>query len=175
MSAPALATPAKSSSLADPSKTPPCSKAPSSPMAPPTPMSACLRMSPSTPPSSACAIRQPTAPPPHSFMPALPHNFVISRKGFPLIELMVAVALVLLLILGINEVFRLTSDTMSAGQRLSTAVRDQRSVRRTFENDFNNVAADAPFMIIRNQAVPAFHSPADKATNAGLVDGSGNP
>ncbi len=89
------------------------------------------------------------------------HRFQSSRRdarGFTLVELMVAVALVLVLIIGINEVFRVTSDTIGVGQSLSSALRDQRAVRTTFESDFGNVAQDAPALVIRNQAVAAFRS-----------------
>lgn len=85
----------------------------------------------------------------------------ISRRrpsGFTLVELMVAVALVLLIIVGVNEVFRLTSDTVGAGQSLSGALRDQRATRTTLEEDFAHVAPDGPALIIRNQAVAAFRS-----------------
>ncbi|MFN4243823.1 MAG: type II secretion system protein J [Tepidisphaerales bacterium] len=79
-------------------------------------------------------------------------------RGFTLVELMVAVALVLLIIVGVNEVFRLTSDTVGAGQSLSGALRDQRATRTTLEEDFAHIAPDAPALIIRNQAVAAFRS-----------------
>lgn len=81
-----------------------------------------------------------------------------SPSGFTLVELMISVAMVLLIIVGINEVFRLTSDTVGAGQSLSTALRDQRAVRTTLDQDFSNIAPDSPALIIRNQAVAAFRS-----------------
>lgn len=97
-------------------------------------------------------------------MPMTPRQLLLNPparwtpRGFTLVELMVAVALVLLIIVGVNEVFRLTSDTVGAGQSLSTALRDQRAVRTTLEDDFAHIAPDAPALIIRNQAVAAFRT-----------------
>lgn len=90
--------------------------------------------------------------------------------AFTLLELMIALALVLVLLLGVNEVFRLTSQTISAGQALSQATRDQGAAQQQFASDMGAVAADAPFLIITNRAVGAFRSAEDKATNAGLLD-----
>lgn len=85
-----------------------------------------------------------------------------SQRGFTLVELMISVALVLVLILGINEVFRLTSDTIGAGQALSNSLRDQRAARTVLEDDFANAAPDSPVFIITNQAVSAFRDRADE-------------
>jgi type II secretory pathway pseudopilin PulG len=84
--------------------------------------------------------------------------------GFTLVELMISILLVLLLILGINEVFRLTSQTISAGQAVSTALRDQRAARQVFDADLSNAAPDAPYFIIRNQVVSTFRSRDDELT-----------
>lgn len=95
------------------------------------------------------------------------------RRAFTLVELMVAVALVLVLIIGVNEVFRLTSNTINVGQSLSNATRDQRAVKTTLEEDFKAMAPDGPCLIITNKAVAAFRSREDELAQASLVDGAG--
>ena len=51
------------------------------------------------------------------------------RRAFTLIEVMISIALVLILVLGINQVFKLTSDTVGAGQALASKARDYRAGR----------------------------------------------
>lgn len=101
---------------------------------------------------------------------SLSRRLRVKQRAFTLVELMVAVALVLLLILGINEVFRLTSQTVGAGQSLSTALRDQRAVRSILSEDFNNVAPDAPAFIITNQAITAFRDSQDRLASVDPTD-----
>ena len=57
--------------------------------------------------------------------------------AFTLIELMVSIAIVLILVLGIHQVFKLTSDTVGAGQGLGSKARDFRAVQSTFYNDLS--------------------------------------
>lgn len=86
-----------------------------------------------------------------------------SRRGFTLIELMVSMALVLILILGVNAVFRLTSDTVNAGMALSAADRDNRAVQPVLYNDMQTAVLEgAPFFIIRSERVAAFRNRADE-------------
>ncbi len=44
-------------------------------------------------------------------------------RAFTLVELMISIALVLLLVIGINQVFSLTSKTVGAGQGVHSAAR----------------------------------------------------
>jgi prepilin-type N-terminal cleavage/methylation domain-containing protein len=91
------------------------------------------------------------------------------RAGFSLLELMVSIALVLLLILGINQVFGLSSRTVGAGQALSEANRDARNAQSIFFEDARGVASalpDAPCLIIRSQGVYAFRNKADLEADA---------
>lgn len=46
---------------------------------------------------------------------------VRGRGGFTLTELMISIALVLLILVGVNLIFRTTADTISAGQALNEA------------------------------------------------------
>jgi prepilin-type N-terminal cleavage/methylation domain-containing protein len=83
--------------------------------------------------------------------------------GFTLIELMVSIALVLILILGINQVFKIASDTVNGGTAISAAAREDRAIQGTMYPDFQNVVlADAPYFIIRSRLQPAFRNKADE-------------
>src|SRR3954449_12031629 len=91
-----------------------------------------------------------------------PDNFT-TRRGFTLIELMVSIALVLILILGINQVFRIASDTINAGQALSGADRENRSVQSVLSNDMlSMVTTGGPCLIIRSQQQYAFRTRQDE-------------
>lgn len=95
----------------------------------------------------------------------------LHRPGFTLIELMVSIALVLILILGINQVFKIASDTVNAGQALSAADRENRGIQGTMYPDMQNmVLTNAPFFIIRSRIQPAFRNAADAQ-----ADRDGNP
>jgi type II secretory pathway pseudopilin PulG len=90
-------------------------------------------------------------------------------RGISLLELMVSIALVLILILGINEVFGLSSRTVGAGQALSDAHRDARNAQATLFDDARGAAAalpDAPFLLIRSQGVYAFRDKPDLDADA---------
>ncbi len=70
------------------------------------------------------------------------------HRGFTLIELMISIALVLILLLGINTVFSVSSDAIGAGQQLSTMQRDIQAAQATLQEDFRNAVKDAPLFII---------------------------
>ncbi len=80
----------------------------------------------------------------------------LARRAFTLAELMISVAIALLLIIAINEIFRRTTQVISAGQSIGTAVRDQRAVRQVMQSDFDAIVVEgAPFLSLRMQSVPA--------------------
>src|SRR5688500_5871632 len=81
--------------------------------------------------------------------------------GFTLAELMISIALVLLLMLGINRVFQVTGEAVGTNAALSTAVRDGRAAQAVFSADFNAFALDSPAIIIRSERVSAFRNKAD--------------
>ncbi|MDB5174359.1 MAG: hypothetical protein JWN51_3132 [Phycisphaerales bacterium] len=99
--------------------------------------------------------------------------------GFTLIELLVSIAIALLLILGVNEVFRISSETAGQGQALSTINRDNRAIQNTLTEDFRNLdpvssdatpTADGPCFIIDSRVVAAFRNARDKAGAADPSD-----
>ena len=69
------------------------------------------------------------------------------RRGFTLVELMISIALVLVLVLGVSQVFRISSETLSAGQTISSMNRDIMGAKDVLKHDFDNVVKDGPFII----------------------------
>jgi len=101
---------------------------------------------------------------------------IVSRSAFTLIELMIAVALMLIMMISINQIFRTTGETVGAGNALSTIMRDRRAAFSAMADDFNSVTADGPCFIIRSSVVPAFLDANDKNSDtdwptAGRVTG----
>jgi prepilin-type N-terminal cleavage/methylation domain-containing protein len=89
-----------------------------------------------------------------------------SRRAFTLIELMVSLALVLVLILGVNAIFKMASDTVNAGQALAGANRDNRAVQSMIYHDLETaVLDDGPALLIRSERIPAFRNKADEAAD----------
>lgn len=78
------------------------------------------------------------------------------RRGFTLTELMIAIALVLLLMVGVTKVFQLTSDTIGAGMAISSITRDQRAAQNVFERDFEGLANNHPALAIWGQQTPGY-------------------
>ena len=60
---------------------------------------------------------------------AAPARRVAPVRGFTLIEVMISIFLVLLLIVGINQAFKVVSQTVGAGQSLSSKSRDSFTVQ----------------------------------------------
>lgn len=111
--------------------------------------------------------------------PVLPrgaaHASIANRKSkfgnaFTLVELIISIALVLIVMLGVNFVFRMTGDTIGSGQVLNDQVRNNRGAQAVMFDDFGKVMRDGPALIIRSRAVPAFRNQADQNG-----DGDGNP
>ncbi len=76
------------------------------------------------------------------------NNLRPARGGFTLVELMISIALVLILILGVNQVFKMSAQTVGAGQTLSDAGRDIRAAQAVMNSDFRSWAGDSPAMVI---------------------------
>ena len=72
-------------------------------------------------------------------------------RAFTLIELMVSIALVVILILGVNQVFKMSSDTIGAGQTYSAIMRDNRAAQAVMEQDARQWVKDAPIFVIANR------------------------
>jgi type II secretory pathway pseudopilin PulG len=85
--------------------------------------------------------------------------------GFTLVELMLSIAMVVLLLIGINQVFQYTTQAISVGQTISAAVRDSRAAQTAFSQDLGSAASDGPFLIIHSSQVYAFRNRADMAAD----------
>lgn len=98
--------------------------------------------------------------------PMAANNLRSARRGFTLTEMVISVALVLMLIYGINRVFEITGKTVGTGQALASANRDVRAARHVLESDFAGILADeAPFMTLRSSRVTAFRNREDMETD----------
>jgi prepilin-type N-terminal cleavage/methylation domain-containing protein len=98
--------------------------------------------------------------------PIRPHR---RPTGFTLVELMVSVALVLVLILGVTQVFSLTQKTISATSGLGDAIRSNKAVQQTMVSDLKNAALPGtgmgrggPFFVIVSERIAAFKSREDQ-------------
>src|SRR5205807_2320073 len=78
--------------------------------------------------------------------------------AFTLVELMVSIALVLLLVLGINAVFNLSAKTVGTGQAVSEAQRQLRNAEQTWQADFSSFVGpnDLPLLFMQMMNQPAF-------------------
>ena len=91
------------------------------------------------------------------------------RGGFTFVELMISIALVIVLMLGVNQIFSFTSRAVGAGEAVNTAIRDSRAMGESFAADFaamvpnGNGPTDAAFMVIRSGNAYAWRDAADQA------------
>jgi type II secretory pathway pseudopilin PulG len=94
------------------------------------------------------------------------------RSAFTLVEVMISVALVLFLIIGVNQVFKMTADTVGAGQRMSANVRDNRAAQGVLFNDLNNaVTQSPPIFWIASSRTSAFRNRADRESAKAFATG----
>lgn len=94
-----------------------------------------------------------------------------SVRGFTLIELLIALAAVSILVLGVAQVFSLTSQTVASGRRLSNVQSTAAALERQLRADFAAMTRDG-FMAIRHA-----YSTDDRLSpfNVRLVPGDENP
>jgi type II secretory pathway pseudopilin PulG len=94
--------------------------------------------------------------------------------AFTLIELLISIALALVLILGVNAIFKYTTQAVGQGQAVNAATRDSRSAQTVFNNDFTALVPngtgqnDAACIIIRSSAISAFRDRADELSDKGV-------
>jgi hypothetical protein len=81
---------------------------------------------------------------------------------------MISLALALLLILGVNMVFRATSDTIGTGFALSAVTRNHRAAQNTIARDFDAAVplSEMPMMIIQSEQRFAFRNRQDEEADA---------
>jgi prepilin-type N-terminal cleavage/methylation domain-containing protein len=94
--------------------------------------------------------------------------------GFTLIELMISIALVLVLILGVNQVFQYTTQAVGAGEAINSAIRGSRAAEATFAGDLGNMVSpgsgptDSASLIIASMQAYAYRNKADMAAEGDL-------
>lgn len=79
--------------------------------------------------------------------------------AFTLVELMISLFMVVLLMVGINMVFKLSSDTVGMGQAAIGMSRDNRSVQSIMQDDASKWLKDAPAFVIVNELVKDQNNP----------------
>jgi prepilin-type N-terminal cleavage/methylation domain-containing protein len=62
-----------------------------------------------------------------------------SRRGFTIVELMISIAMVVILMVGIHQVFKMSSDTVGIGHAVGDMARNNRSVQGVFHHDYERV------------------------------------
>lgn len=87
---------------------------------------------------------------PPSLRPSIPSSH---PRGFTLIELMLSIALVVLLMLGVNSIFKTTGEAVGAGQRLGEATRGQQALQSVFAADLASALQDPPVFWIASEQV----------------------
>ncbi|HEX4053087.1 MAG TPA: hypothetical protein VHX86_02370 [Tepidisphaeraceae bacterium] len=90
----------------------------------------------------------------------------IRRTAFTLVELMLSLAMVLLLIIGINYVFRSASDAVSAGENLNGINSAAQATQPILFNDLRDVSKNPPCFIIASQLVTQFLNSDDAKTSS---------
>src|SRR6185437_4677359 len=90
------------------------------------------------------------------------------RPGFTLVELMISVAIALLLVLGVNTIFKITAQAVGAGESVLASSRDARTVLQTMLADVAYLDPckygtpssiwDAPCFINRSEHISAFRN-----------------
>ncbi|HEY4720731.1 MAG TPA: hypothetical protein VII92_02700, partial [Anaerolineae bacterium] len=80
---------------------------------------------------------------------------------------MIAIALMLLLMIGINLVFRMAGQAVGAGQAISDAMRNAQAAQTVMQRDFSAMAVkDGPCIQIFSHIKPAFRNRQDQLTDA---------
>ncbi|HEY1922941.1 MAG TPA: type II secretion system protein [Tepidisphaeraceae bacterium] len=88
------------------------------------------------------------------------------HSAFTLVELMLSLAMVLLLIIGINYVFRSATDAVSAGQNLNQINSDAQATQPLLFDDFQNATKNPPCFIIASQLVNQYLNGDDAKTSS---------
>lgn len=112
--------------------------------------------------------RRPAAAAPEAVLPRAGLRRIAIRQSqlanaFTLVELIISIGLVLIVMLGVNFVFRMTGDTIGSGQVLSEQVRNNRGAQAIMFEDFGNMMPDGPALLLRSKAIFAFSNSQDEA------------
>jgi type II secretory pathway pseudopilin PulG len=116
------------------------------------------------------SIKAPARPNPQSPIPN-PRSFSFQlsafsntfRPAFTLVEVLIAIAIALLLIIGISQIFAIAQRTVSMGTAFLGATAQNRSIQTTFNRDFHAMIpiSDNPALIVASYAAGAFRNKPD--------------
>jgi prepilin-type N-terminal cleavage/methylation domain-containing protein len=126
-----------------------------------------LRTSPRTPPSSKFPIKVRK----DSVMAS--HHRQLARQGFTLVEVMISVALALLLMLAVGQIYSTAQQATGAGVQLVASLQSSRAIQARLTEDFrgmSNGASDSPGLVIVSASAPAFRNLQDKIQNRAAGD-----
>lgn len=71
-------------------------------------------------------------------------------RGFTIVELLVALGLTLVLVIGIGRIFTISKDTMSVGEANANISQSARAIERIMREDFRRITREG-FLVIRNE------------------------
>lgn len=89
----------------------------------------------------------------------------MKRNGFTLVELMIAVALMLLVMVGVGMIFKTAGQATGQGQIVSEITRNAQAAQTVMTGDFNGVSPDSPYILIKSETQPAFRNQQDQASS----------
>src|SRR3954468_7115745 len=73
-----------------------------------------------------------------------------SSAAFTIVELMISIALVVILMVGVHQVFKMSSDTIGMGNSVGAMSQSNRSVQQVFHDDYQRLMKNAPLFILRS-------------------------
>ncbi len=73
-----------------------------------------------------------------------------NRRAFTLTELIVAIGVTVMLVLGIGKIFSMTKDTISIGEATASLNQYSRTIERLIRDDLGHITTDG-FLVIRNE------------------------
>jgi prepilin-type N-terminal cleavage/methylation domain-containing protein len=96
------------------------------------------------------------------------------HRAFTLVELMISIALALLLILGVNQIFKYTTQAVGAGQAINADIQASRAAQTTMSTDFGGIVGngygpnDAGSIIIGSRSVYTYRNAQDLASEGAI-------
>lgn len=126
-------------------------------------------------------ISRPTPGMPAGGLPGADAAGLDRGRAFTLTEVMISVALLLVIMIGVTQVFRTTANVMGTSAALADSIRGFRTVASAMRNDFEGPSdaigqgvvktSEMPFLVIRNQEVNSYLSATDQIEGEAALAG----
>lgn len=85
------------------------------------------------------------------------------RRAFTLVELIIAVGLMVILMVGVSQIFKTAGQATGQGQITSELTRNAQAAQAAMSSDFTAMATnDSPCILLRSKATPAFRNRQDQ-------------